>query len=86
MASRTRLSLRLHCHGFKSRALKFHSCGEPGDEARLAVIKPMVQATKAMMESLLVTPGEHFSNLVIFTNVTLYIVVTIHHKACVLIM
>ena len=34
MASRTRLSLRLRCHGFKGRALKFHSRGrEPGDEA-----------------------------------------------------
>ena len=34
MAARTRLSLRLRCHGFKGRALKFHSRGgEPGDEA-----------------------------------------------------
>ena len=77
MASRTRLSFHLHCHGFKARVLKFHSHGEPGDEARLTVIKPIVQATKAMMESLLVTPGEHFSHLVIFTN---FNVVTIHHK------
>ena len=36
----------------------------------------MVEATKAMMESLMVTPEVHFSNLVIFTNFTLYIVVT----------
>ena len=35
MASRTRLCLRLRCHGFKGRALKFHSRGgEPGDEVR----------------------------------------------------
>ena len=35
MASRTRLSLRLCCHGFKGRALKFYSRGgEPGDEAK----------------------------------------------------
>ena len=37
MASRTRLSLRLRCHRFKGRALKFHSRGGgPGDEARIS--------------------------------------------------
>ena len=36
----------------------------------------MVEATKVMMESLMVTPEVHFSNLVISPNFTLYIVVT----------
>ena len=42
MASRTRLSLRLRCHGFKGRALKFHSRGgEPGDEATTLIPDPL---------------------------------------------
>ena len=50
MASRTRLSLRtalrLCCHGFKDRAIKFHSRGrEPGDEAT-SLLLCMVQRSR----------------------------------------